>query len=249
MSHHPIASVLRCVLTVGIASSAVLGSGCARIAHNAIDDVFDAFELTGPLEVETSVDPQLEEGRVRVGFIPKFALAPVDRGDGETEDQWVNLRVSTPNEGRVRLADQWTLDDEDELDEERFGGVASVAPFGMIEGAGSRSVDLPDDAPVDEVYTLVVWYDANDNGMLELSQDEESEFVRVFRSQYDDKEYLFTDLSRFASEEDPSDIKWDGNAVYESDDEDERHNFHIDDQWSGTRWSAEVSAATEPPLT
>lgn len=248
MTHRPLHSALRSLLALGVASSALLGGGCMRMAEDTIDEFFDAFELTGPLEAETTVAPGLDERRVRVGLVPKEALAPVTQPDGQTEDQWVHLRVSTPNEGRVRLADQWTQTEDGERDEDRFGGVASVAPFGMIEGAGSLAIELPEDAPLDEVYTLVVWYDANDNGMLELSQDEDSEFVRVFRSEQDDKEYMLTDISHNVSEEDPSDIWWHGHAVHEADREEDRVDHPVDDQWYGTPWRAEIGAATEPPL-
>ncbi|MEM9459195.1 MAG: hypothetical protein AAGF11_33765 [Myxococcota bacterium] len=231
-----------------------MGSGCGQIIEGAVDEVFEESTpgLRGPLDARIRTAPELDPARVRVALLRWESVARVELEDGEGGMQGVRVHASTANDGRVRLIDQWTQTAEGEYDEERFGGVASIEPFELLEdgvraATDDLSIRLPEDAG-NNFYRLVVWYDDNDNGMLELSQDQDSEFARVFRSEHEGKEFMLTELSREVPPEDPADMLWLGHAVYDGDGDDDRIERQVDDDWGGSDWLAEIDVATEPPV-
>ncbi|MEM9456098.1 MAG: hypothetical protein AAGF11_18090 [Myxococcota bacterium] len=232
---------------LGLATTA-LSSGCAgQFIEDWVDSAFEATELSGPFEGKVVVDDELDGGLVRAGFFPKVAVVPVELEDGTVEQQEVHLRVSTPNEGRVRLERQITLDGDGEPAEDAFEGTAMFPPLTVGDEVGDAfQLSLPSEADDEVEYVMAAWYDANNDGLLSISQSGDSEVIRVFRNELEGQEYMFTDLNCRYDEDDVDALVWKGRAIH-WDEGNMIDTAIVEDDWPAV-WIAELPADLEPPV-
>jgi hypothetical protein len=136
--------------------------------------------LDAPSEYQITVRAgDFDRGTLRVGlFAHRHALDHLESVDGRVEHGSVDLMIEpdlTPERGGISIAWASTHDDVYREWEPAEIGKVSIAPL-VSRSVSKKKVRLamPDEAP-ENSYMVVVWADANGDGLLDLGEDAEAE--------------------------------------------------------------------------
>lgn len=196
----------------------------------------DDFEIhdsvtDGPIEGRVALAPMLDPMRVRAGLFAVGGPAELELDDGTRVDGNGYIDILVSREGKAKLDGAWTEDAQ--YDIERLTAVRFAPAFPAAIDGGRLTADLPEPER-DAEFVLVVWYDDDEDGLLELSASEDGELARSVGREFPGSGRLFV-YSISAWGEDP--VTWKVHAGGGNEDDGYVENDVSDrelDDWSVT---------------
>lgn len=151
----------------------------------------DETTTDGPLEVSIDVAEEFDDAPLRVGVFSTWNRAALS---SSTDTVWVDdlrLRYSLVTH-TVHLAERFS--------EDRIIGVEPVGPMAVQRG-DLVDVELPRSATPGTTHLVLAWVDANDNGLLDLADDDDaSELSIAPRKQISEQMHTIVSVRRRADD-------------------------------------------------
>lgn len=236
-------SLARAPRAVGTVLAALLATGCAEAQPEDPADTPTNYFYDFPATI--GLDAGLDPSRVRVGLFGTESSEAYVLLGGVADRRAVSLWVSQPDGGRVRIR---ILDENGNLDTTIEPEGIAVSPSILLASSsvGELVLDLPFESPtpLDSSYALVVWYDDDQDGVLDLGVTGESEATRAFVIDHEGRNLM---LSHMEPELTPSPGESDGDLVWVAYGIDEIGTRVVSDDWPEP-WVADLDVAADPPL-
>lgn len=205
------------------------------------DDLFNSPTTDGPFEVRVSVNEGLELSKVRAGAFAYFSEAEYRSLDGLSEMVEDSFDVLASRKGKAKLHSM-----PSNLESISFAPQIEYE----IDADGTFIAELPETADPEAAYRIVIWYDADDDGRMDLTLRGQSEFARTPGRVFPDSEgrEMYLDTVDRQDEIEANGGAWSAEAIAASVDEDGETVYHtnrIADR-ELTDWTAEILTATVP---
>jgi hypothetical protein len=195
----------------------------------------------GPFEVRVSVNEGLDLSKVRAGLFAFDSEAEYRALDGSTSWELDSFDVLASRKGKAKLTSMPS-------DLESISFVPEIEY--ELDADGNFVATLPELAEPDAAYRIVVWYDADNDGMMDLTLRGPSEFARtpgrifpenegreMFLSSIDREEIIEAGGGAWRAEAIGASTGDDGETLY--------HNNLIADR-ELTDWTVEILTETVP---
>ena len=227
-------------------------AGCMAVSLMGCDEEPDfpisyetGFIHRAPLLVDAEYPVRF--GGIRVATFARTQDVYVEREDGEGEQMQAIVQVVAPADRRVGIT---LRDGNGERYESAGGETVELTPYGsqqILESFGALDFTLPSSSEFEsvdepELILLLAWYDADQDGRLDLGLGAESEVARAFAIEHEGRTLTVTHFEHGVERQGWGQAHgWKGWAA------DGEGALVLDPTWSEDEdWTTSIDAQTEP---